>query len=121
MRFILGFIGAVFAAVLLLMSRSFDLDARRLDKAGVREVPLWRARVETATDAVVLGGTRLPIRAFVVTDPMAGLSVDGSKRHLWSMAAGDTDGFVDTLERSTERIHRVDNEVAASIILGALR
>jgi len=98
-----------------------EVDDRPLVAAGIVEAPVWRAVVDTRTGELVTPAGRHELAAIVVTDAMAGHSVDGSRRHLWALAdEGDRDGWARLLDEHPELIRRVEPDHTTSTILAVL-
>lgn len=111
------------AVLLLASSAGTPPDERPLIDAGVVEPPVWRASVDPSEVTVRIGADRrVPLVALVVTDVMAGDSIDGSRRHLWAAAEGPAlDGWTELLDTRPDLIERVDPEAMVTTVLGRLR
>ena len=106
-------------AVLLVLPAKVDVD-HMIRKLGIQNVPSWRAVVDTATGEVLTDSRRLPIAAMVIADPMAGSSLDDSRRHLWALGDGDLTGWAELLEQRGDLIVRVPEDDAVGAVAAAL-
>ncbi|MFV0309368.1 MAG: hypothetical protein ACK5OX_16685 [Desertimonas sp.] len=97
-------------------------DERPLADAGVVEPPVWQATVDPVHLRVAAGpGVTVPLVGLVVTDAMAGQSLDGSRRHLWANAEGPgLDAWTELLDTRPDLIDRVEPEAMVETVLGRL-
>ena len=106
------------AALLVLPAKSISTTARFANRGSGR----WRAGGQSSTRhrEVLTSGGRLPLVAIIVADPIAGASLDGSRRHLWGLGEGDRPGWTELLDRRGDLILPVSDGKAASTVAATL-